>query len=155
MIQSTTPPKKRGRPSKTGLKRLQHCVYSIHYHIVFTTKYRRPVITDEMLSFIQETTATLTRNWSGELLEFNGEPDHVHLLISAPPNLDLSLFVGNVKTITSKMVRKRFARHVRKYYWKPFFWNPSYCVISTGGAQIEVIRKYIESQGQTSDLTPP
>jgi putative transposase len=144
-------PKKRGRPSKTGLKRLRHCVYNIHYHIVFTTKFRRPVITAEILEFVNKLSADIVLKWDGELLELNGEADHIHLLVAAPPNLNLSQFVGNLKTITSRMVRKNFSDHVRKFYWKPFFWNSSYCILSTGGAPIEVIRRYIEAQGKPSD----
>jgi putative transposase len=136
----------RGRPSRTGLKRLRHCIYDINYHIIFVTKYRRPVITAEILALISEQTAGIAEKWGCQLLELNGEADHVHLLLSAPPNFNLSHLIGNIKTITSRTVRHRFKEHVRKYYWKPFFWTPSYCILSTGQANLEIVRKYVESQ---------
>ena len=107
------------------MKRSRHCVYDINYHIVFTTKFRRKVITAEILELIIRQTSDIAVKWGCEVLEMNGEEDHVHILLSAPPNFDLSELIGNIKTITSRTVRKRFTKHVDKFYWKPFFWNPS------------------------------
>ena len=143
------PPKRKvGRPSSTGLKRLQHCVYQIHYHIVFTTKYRRKVITPEILEALISQTSDIAKKWGCEVIEMNGEKDHMHILLAAPPNFNLSSLIGNIKTMTSRSIRSHFAEHVNKFYWKPFFWNPSYCVLSTGGAPIDVIKRYIESQSK-------
>lgn len=92
---------------------------------------------------IQET----LEKWSSELIEFNGEADHVHLLFQTNPTVQLSKLVNNLKTVSSRLIRKEFREHLSRIYWKPVFWHRSYCLISTGGVTIEVLRKYIEEQG--------
>lgn len=77
---------------------------------------------------------------------FNGEPDHVHLLIALNPKVDPSKLVNNLKTVTSRIIRKEFSDHVKKFYWKPVFWNRSYCIITCGGAPLTVLKQYIENQ---------
>jgi putative transposase len=94
----------RGRPSRTGLKRSRHCVYDINYHIVFTTKFRRKVITAEILELIIQQTSDIAEKWGCNVIEMNGEAEHVHFLLSAPPNFNLSELIGNIKTITSRTV---------------------------------------------------
>lgn len=124
-----------------------HCVHSIQYHLVFVTKYRRKCITPGILEYLKEVFHNLSEKWKVELKEFSGEEDHVHLLITAYPHIQLSKFVNNLKTVSSRLVRKKYAGYLRRFYWKPYFWTRSYCLISTGGATIEVIKRYILSQG--------
>ena len=125
---------------------LNHCVYALHYHLVLVTKYRRKVITAEMMARLREIVAQRCLDWGGELIEFNGEVDHVHVLLTLPPSLELSRFVNNLKTTSSRLIRKEFAEHVGKIYWKPVFWSRSYCIVSCGGAPLEIIKQYVESQ---------
>jgi putative transposase len=126
--------------------KLYHCLYALHYHLVLVTKYRRKCITAPMLDRFREIAGARCEGWGGKLIEVNGEPDHVHLLISLPPNLDLSRFVNNLKTTTSRLIRKEFAAEVSRVYRKPVFWSRTYCVISCGGAPLSVIKQYIEQQ---------
>ncbi|MDJ0715042.1 MAG: IS200/IS605 family transposase [Prochloraceae cyanobacterium] len=133
-------------PSKTKLHSLRHCVYRINLHIVFVTKYRRKVITAEILERLEEIFARLCHNQKAVLVEFNGEQDHVHLLIDVPPDLAPSKLVNVLKTISSRTIRKEYASHVAKFYRKPVFWTGAYCVISAGGAPLEVLKKYIQNQ---------
>ena len=70
----------------------------------------------------------------------------MHILFEAPPQVQLSKLINNLKTVTSRRLRKEFKEHVSKYYWKPYFWSNSYLILSTGGAPIEIIKKYIENQ---------
>ncbi|MGB4497751.1 MAG: IS200/IS605 family transposase, partial [Methylococcaceae bacterium] len=81
-----------------------------------------------------------------QLVEFNGEEDHVHLLIDAHPSMDLSKFINSIKTVSSRLIRKEFKTHIDKFYSKPFFWTRAYCLLTTGGAPLEVIKKYIQNQ---------
>jgi transposase IS200-family protein len=81
-----------------------------------------------------------------ELLEMNGEADHIHLMISAPPQICLANVINSLKSATSRLVRKKYAEHLARFYWKPYFWNRSYLILSSGGAPIEVIQKYIQDQ---------
>jgi putative transposase len=123
-----------------------HCVYALHYHLVIVTKHRRRCLTAPMLARMREIAQARCEGWGGELLEMNGEPDHIHLLVSLPPNLALSGFVNNLKTTTSRLIRKEFAAELGRVYRKPVLWSRSYCAISCGGAPLSILKQYIESQ---------
>jgi putative transposase len=127
--------------------KLYHCVYALHYHLVLVTKYRRRCLTAPMLESLRQVAADRCAGWGGTLQELNGEADHVHLLIAMPPNLNLSAFVNNLKTTTSRLVRRDFPE-LRKVYRKPVFWSRSYCIISCGGAPLSIIKQYIEQQSE-------
>src|SRR5271169_7191658 len=104
--------------TKTILKSLSHSVYNLNYHLVIVTKYRRKVITKAMLTDLEGIFSNVCAAWRCELVEFNGEADHVHLLISAHPNLKLSDLVNNLKTASSRRIRRMYKSHVRQFYWK-------------------------------------
>lgn len=125
-----------------------HSLYNLQYHLILVTKYRKQCISPEIMSFLREECKRLLALQKIELLEMNGEADHIHLLISAPPQICLSNVINSLKTSTSRLVRKQFAEELKPYYWKPYFWNRSYLILTSGGAPIEVIRKYIQEQGE-------
>ena len=79
-------------------------------------------------------------------MEFNGEPDHVHLLLSVNPKVAPSVLVNNFKTVSSRLVRKEFATQLHKVYLQPVFWSRSYCVVSCDGAPLLVLKQYVEGQ---------
>jgi putative transposase len=135
---------------KIKLKSHFHCVYNLQYHLVLVTKYRRKCFNAEILLFLKETCEELCQKWDCTLVEFGGEEDHIHLLISCHPSMQMSRFVNNLKTVTSRLTRKKFAKYLQQYYWKPILWTRAYCLLTTGGATIEVIKKYIENQGRHS-----
>ncbi len=128
------------------LERLFHCTYSLTYHLVLVTKYRRRCITKPMLEFLEADFERLAIKWGCEVLEFNGEPDHVHLLVKLNPKIQPASFVNNIKTVTSRLIRKAFSKELAKVYRKPVFWSRSYCILTCGGAPLSVIRQYIEQQ---------
>lgn len=123
----------------------RHCVYSLQVHLVFITKYRRDVLTKEMLDRLKSIYIELSQDFNGELLEFNGEDDHVHLLLSYPPKVNLSTLVNNFKGVSSRLLRKEFPQ-IKKYLWKGRLWSRSYYAGSCGGTTLEVVKKYIENQ---------
>lgn len=132
---------------KQQMNHLFHCTFNLNYHLVIVTKYRRKCITAPMLTRLKEICDRLTEKWECELLEFNGEADHLHLLLSLNPKVTPSVFVNNLKTVTSRLIRKEFSEHVKKFYWeKPVFWSRSYCIITCGGAPLSVLKQYIEQQ---------
>jgi putative transposase len=133
--------------AKQQLQALRHCVFSLHFHLVIVTKYRRKLITKEMLKRLRVIFQETLEKWHSELIEFNGEEDHIHLLFRTPPTVQLSKLVNNLKTVSSRLIRRDFRKHVNRFYQKPVFWHRSYCLITTGGATIEILRKYIEEQG--------
>lgn len=132
--------------NKQALKTLNHSVYDIHYHLVLVTKFRRPCINNELADFLESEYRRLLEGWNCELIECNGEPDHMHLLISAPPNVQPSKMVNSLKTATSRLARKSFSKYLSKYYWKPVFYSRSYCLVSCGGAPLSIIEQYLEQQ---------
>ena len=124
-----------------------HAVYSIKLHIVFVTKYRRKTLTPEMLDYLKGAFSDCLAAWGCKLLEFGGESDHVHLLIDIHPALDISVLVNNLKTASARRTRNRFAEHLAPFYSKPLFWHRAYFVGSVGGATLETVRAYVDSQG--------
>lgn len=137
---------------ETKLQTSNHAAYSIHYHVILTVKYRHRCITSQMLQRMREIFASVSESWRCELIEFGGEADHVHLLVRAHPSMNLARFVGNLKTVSSRYIRKEFEDHLRGYFWKARFWNSAYGVLSAGGnASIEQLIDYVRDQESPPD----
>lgn len=123
-----------------------HSVFSIHLHFVFVTKYRRKVLTAAILDRMQEVFAHVCIKTKSRLIEFSGEADHVYLLVDLHPDNNISAFAGSLKSASSRILRGSFSEHLAQFYSKPVLWSSSYYVASTGGAPIEKIKAYINSQ---------
>ncbi len=123
----------------------RHCVFNLHAHLVFVTKYRRGVFQARHLEALREAFAKICLDFEAELVEMDGEDDHVHLLVSYPPKVSLSKLVNSLKGASSRTLRARFP-DVRNRYFKNTLWSPSYFAASCGGAPISIIRQYIEQQ---------
>lgn len=128
------------------MKSHYHCVYDMKYHLVLVTKYRRKCFTAEILDRLEAIARELCIKWEVEVLEFGGEADHVHLLLGLNPTIQPSKLVNSLKTVTSRRLRAEFAEHLAQFYWKPVLWSRAYCLLTAGGAPIEVLRDYIENQ---------
>ncbi|NSW84097.1 MAG: IS200/IS605 family transposase [Syntrophothermus sp.] len=124
-----------------------HSVFKLTYHFVLVIKYRRKVINDQIASRIREIGEHIAPNYNITFLEFNHDRDHVHILFSAHPKSVLSRYINAFKSASSRLIKKEFPE-IRKCLWKECFWSRSFCLLTTGGAPIEVIKKYIESQGE-------
>ena len=123
-----------------------HCVYHLHYHLVLVTKYRKKCLTSELRCELEKICIGLCKKWDVKILEFGGEEDHIHLLLSLHPNLMPSKLVNSLKTVTSRLLRKQYKKHLDKYYHKPKLWTRAYCLVSAGGASLDILKKYIEKQ---------
>lgn len=128
------------------MKSHYHCVYKLTYHLVLVTKYRKKCLSNEMLNRLEEIVKKNCTDWEIDLIEFNGEADHVHILLDMHPNIMPSKFINNLKTVSSRLIRKEFEEELKPYYWKPVLWTRAYCLLTTGGATIDVIREYIKNQ---------
>jgi putative transposase len=106
------------------------------------------VINVEMLKRLEEIFKATAQKWDCEVTEFNGEAAHVHMLININPKAQISKLANNLKTVSSRLIRKAFEEHVKEYLWKDAFWKIGYCVTSTGGASIDVIKRYIQNQDE-------
>jgi len=125
-------------------------VSDLKAHLVLTTKYRCKAFTGEILRRLHEILYELCQKWNCKLIEFNGEANHVHLLFQYYPQMNLSKFVNNIKSVSSRRIRSEFKECLDKIYWKEVLWNESYFVASCGGVTVSVLRQYIENQN-----TPP
>ena len=123
----------------------RHCVFAMHAHLVFVTKYRRHVFTAAILEDLRVFMASVCRDFGAELVEFDGEDDHVHLLVNYPPTVQLSALVNSLKGVSSRRIRG-IHPELEKRFWKGVLWSPSYFAASCGGAPLEIIRQYIERQ---------
>ncbi|MBW4641196.1 MAG: IS200/IS605 family transposase [Gloeocapsa sp. UFS-A4-WI-NPMV-4B04] len=121
-------------------------IYALTVHVVFVTKYRRKVISAAMMLRLREIFEETCDKWECQLVEFNGEADHVHLLINFSPQVQLSKLIANLKTVSSRLLRKDFKVELERVYSKPVLWTGSYFVASCGGVTIETLRKYVEGQ---------
>ena len=126
---------------------MSHAVFKIKLHIVFVTKYRRRTLTPEVLDYLKEAFSDCLTAWNCKLVEYGGEPDHVHLLIDIHPALDISVLINNLKTASARRTRNRFAEQIAKFYSKPLFWHRAYFLGSVGGATLETVRAYVDAQG--------
>ena len=134
----------------THIRTGRHCVFNLHAHLVFVTKYRRKVFTHTMMTFMSQGCSDVCDSFEATLVECDGESDHVHLLIHYPPKVALSKVVNSLKGVSSRLLRTQF-HSIEKHYWKSMLWSPSYFAGSCGGAPIETIRQYIEAQQSPSD----
>ncbi|MDJ0716609.1 MAG: IS200/IS605 family transposase [Prochloraceae cyanobacterium] len=138
------------------LKTSNHSAYRLFYHLILSVKYRKKCISKEMLDRLEEIFEDLLSKWDCRLVEFGGEADHVHILFEAHPTIELSKLIKNLKSVSSRRIRNEYAEHLSKFFWKPYFWNRAYAVISVGGrASIETLLKYIENQDEPARLKPP
>jgi len=131
---------------QTILDSNNHSVFLMWFHLVFVTKYRRKVISDMVSMRLKGIFVSIANGYNISLQEWNHEPDHVHILIRGHPNSNLSKFVNAYKSASSRLVKKEFPE-IRNTLWKEYFWSQSFCLLTSGGAPIEIIREYIRTQG--------
>lgn len=127
-----------------------HSVFSLHYHLVLVVKYRKKVFNDEKSNYAKDIFERIGSNYNISLLEWHHDKDHVHILFKAHPNTELSKFINAYKSASSRLIKRDFPE-IKQQLWKEMFWSKSYCLITTGGASIETIKKYIQSQGQNNN----
>ena len=123
-----------------------HSVFLLNYHLILVIKYRKKVINDEISNRLKEIFEYICPKYNITLDEWNHDKDHVHLLFRGYPNTDISKFINAYKSASSRLIKKEFLS-IKTQLWKEYFWSKSYCLITTGGDPIDIVRKYIENQG--------
>ena len=126
----------------------RHCVFELHAHLVFITKYRGNIFTDEHLRSLENIFRGVCEDFEVHLEEFNGEADHVHLLVNFPPKVSVSKLVNSLKGVSSRRLKQIHPELIKSAYLKNALWSPSYYAGSVGGAPISVVRQYIEQQAR-------
>lgn len=124
-----------------NIRRGRSVVYNLHVHLVFVTKYRRDVLNGEMLAACERVMRDLCRQMGAELCEFNGEHDHVHLLVHHPPKLPVSTMVNRLKGVSAHYLRQEFTGRVNRHLMHGHLWSPSYFAASCGGAPLAIIKQ--------------
>ena len=124
-----------------------HSVFSIHFHLILVVKYRKKVIDERISERLKEIFGYIQDNYNIVLEEWNHDIDHVHVLFRSEPNSNISKFINAYKSASSRLIKKEYPS-IKSGLYKEAFWSQSFCLISTGGANIETIKKYIESQGE-------
>ena len=127
-------------------RRGRNAVFKLYVHLVFTPKYRRKVFTHEMLVRLEAIMKEQCSFSESELLKFNNEGDHIHLLICYPAKLSVSILVKTLKGVSARRLHQEFGPEIEDKFWEDHFWSPSYCAVSADGAPSDVIEKYIEEQ---------
>ena len=130
--------------NNTDIRHGRHCVFKLHVHLVFVTKYRRGVFTKAVLNELREIFSAVCTDFEAERVD--GEDDYVHLLVNYPPKVAVSALVNSLKGVSSRMIRKKNYPEIKKKLWGGALWSPSYFAGSCGGAPISLIRQYIEQQ---------
>lgn len=127
------------------LRHGRHVVFGLHVHLVFVPKYRRKIFDADAIDRLKNAFSTVCGAFEATLDEFNGERDHVHLLVQYPPKVSISALVNSLKGVSARRLRQDRPDIARRY-WRGGLWSASYFAASCGGAPIEVLRQYIEQQ---------
>lgn len=127
-----------------------HSVFLLHYHLIMCVKYRNKVINDDISNRLKQIFGFIAPKYNIVLEEWNHDIDHVHVLFRGKPNTEISKFINAYKSASSRLIKKEYPE-IRNSLWKEMFWSQSYCLISTGGVTVEIIKQYIQSQGRKSD----
>jgi putative transposase len=126
----------------------RHCTFVLHAHLVFVTKYQHKVFEDMHLTRMEEVMRAVCEDFECELVEFNGEDSHVHLLVNFPPKVALSKLVNSLKGVSSRRLRQEYPELVRHYWRAQRLWSGSYFAGSVDGASLSTVRQYIEQQNR-------
>ena len=129
-----------------GFRTGRHCVFLMHVHLVFVTKYRGKIFSNEHLRSLEELFVQVCLDFESELVEFNGESDHVHLLINFPPKVSVSRLVNSLKGVSSRKLKLMHPELIKPAYMTNALWSPSYFAGSVDGATLSVVKQYIEQQ---------
>ena len=124
-----------------------HSVFSLNYHLVMVVKYRRKVINDTISNRLKEMFEYIGKMYHITLIGWNHDIDHVHVLFKACPNTEISKFMNAYKSASSRLIKIEYPE-IKEKLWREAFWSKSYCLISTGDVTIDVIKRYIETQGE-------
>ena len=127
-----------------------HSVFLLHYQLVLVIKYRHKVIDEVICNRLKEIFLYIAPNYNITIQEWNYGEDHLHILLKAHPNSELSKFINAYKSASSRLVKKEFP-YVCEKLWKENFWSKSFCLVTTGGEPLEIVKQYIESQELRKD----
>lgn len=130
----------------TDIRKGRHCISDMHVHLVFVTKYRRKVFSDEHLTALERIFAGVCASFDCRLDDFDGGTDRVHLLVSFPPTVEISRLVNSLKGVSSRYMRRDFPQLEQHYWRSQRLWSPSYYAGTSDVALSATFERYIEEQ---------
>ena len=138
--------------SMAGYRKQSNCVYACEYHIVITSKYRRKIFRRGIGSYLGKRLPEIRHHYPEiDILEYNYDLDHIHLLISIPPKISVGSVVRIIKSNSARWLKEKFTEYLKEVYWgTKSVWSEGYFV-STVGRDEAIIRKYIENQGKEDE----
>ena len=128
-------------------RKTSHAVYDLKYHVVWITKYRKPILRGEIGKRLRELIRQTCETLDVDIEKGHSAPDHIHLLVSVPPNVSVSDLMQRVKGRSSRKMLDEFGE-LRKQFWGQHLWARGYFAASSGNVTDEIIKQYIESQGE-------
>lgn len=123
-----------------------HSVFLLYYHLVLVVKYRKNILNNNISNRLKEIFEYIQIKYNINLQEWNHDKDHIHVLFTAHPNSAISKFINTYKSASSRLIKKEFPE-IKKSLWKEYFWSRSFCLLTSGETSLEVIKNYIEKQG--------
>ena len=126
----------------------RRAVYNLKAHIVLTPIYMKEVFNNTVKTSCEESFKHICDKFKVELVDFNTDDDHAHLIVNCPPSINLSSFIGQLKGYSSRVLRRDFYDEIEEMLWGDHFWSPSYLIVSTGDTHLEIIREYVRKQGE-------
>lgn len=127
----------------------RHCIFKMHVHLVFVTKYRKTLFQKKHFDTMKNLFEKICTDFESTLVEFNGEHDHVHLLVDFSPKISIAKLVNSLKGVSSRKL-KHFHPDLLPSFFNSALWSPSYFAASCGGAPLSIIAQYIKDQRSPS-----
>ena len=125
----------------------RHCVFAMHVHLIFVTKYRRKVFDADAIAKLTAHFLRVSTDLEATVIECIGEDSHVHILVAYHPKMSVSSLVRSMKGVSSRMLRQE-RPDIAAHYYKGVLWSPSYFAASCGGAPLEAIKQYVQQQNR-------
>ena len=142
MLRGNAMKKIKGQPYYTN----RHSCFLLQYHIVLVTKYRHPILEGKIKESVYTTIQNICDEKGYNILEMNGEPDHVHILLETGTDMKPQEFINIIKTKTARFTRRDYGELLKKWYWKQLFWSDSYFISTVGVNTLDVVKQYIQNQ---------
>ena len=142
MLRKNAMKKIKGQPYYTN----RHSCFLLQYHIVLVTKYRHPILEGKIKESVYTTIQNICDEKGYNILEMNGEPDHVHILLETGTDMKPQEFINIIKTKTARFTRRDYGELLKKWYWKSLFWSDSYFISTVGVNTLDVVKQYIQNQ---------
>lgn len=127
-----------------------HSVYSLNYHLIFCVKYRIKVLTDNVSNILKDIIVGISKDFQVKVIEQGIDRDHIHILFKTKPAINMTKYINSIKGVSSRKLFREFPE-IKMKLWKGHLWSRSYCLLTTGQTTLDVLKKYVESQGSNED----